>query len=139
MKCPVQPVTQSSLDRAFYFHILGKMETKAAIAALSALAQESRLAVYRRLIEAGPEGLPAGRIAAELGLANATLSFHLKALAQAGLIEGRQQGRFVIYSPNFTVSEALVAFLTNNCCGGQPELCRPGTPAAAPGKESKSA
>jgi ArsR family transcriptional regulator len=101
------------------------METKAVVTALAALAQESRLSIYRLLVEQGPQGLAAGQIAERLELANATLSFHLKALSHAGLISGRQEGRFVIYSANFEAMDAVVGFLTANCCGGRPELCLP--------------
>ena len=94
-----------------------------AVDALAALAQETRLKVYRLLVEAGPEGLPAGSIAGELGLAPATLSFHLAHLARAGLAQGRQEGRFVIYSADFQNMNALVGYLTENCCGGR--ACAP--------------
>lgn len=94
------------------------METTQAVAALAALAQETRLKAYRLLVEAGPEGLPAGRIAEELALAPATLSFHLAGLTRAGLAQSRQEGRFVIYSASFDNMNALVAFLTENCCQG---------------------
>ena len=90
-----------------------------AIDALSALAQETRLKVYRLLVEAGPEGVSAGRIGEELDLAPATLSFHLAHLARAGLAQSRQDGRFVIYSADFQNMNALVGYLTENCCGGQ--------------------
>ena len=90
-----------------------------AIDALSALAQETRLQVYRLLVEAGPEGLSAGRIGEELALPPATLSFHLAHLARAGLAQSRQDGRFVIYSADFQNMNALVSYLTENCCGRQ--------------------
>lgn len=96
------------------------METKQAIQGLSALAQESRLAIFRLLIEAGPQGKNAGAIGDQLDLPPATLSFHLAGLARAGLVESRQEGRFVIYSTNFENMNGLVAFLTENCCGGAP-------------------
>jgi ArsR family transcriptional regulator, arsenate/arsenite/antimonite-responsive transcriptional repressor len=89
-----------------------------AIDALSALAHETRLKVYRLLVEAGPAGLPAGRIGEELELPPATLSFHLAHLARAGLASARQDGRFVIYSADFQSMNALVGYLTENCCGG---------------------
>jgi ArsR family transcriptional regulator, arsenate/arsenite/antimonite-responsive transcriptional repressor len=106
------------------------METKEAVTALSALAQESRLGIYRLLVQAGPGGMAAGAIADQLGLPPATLSFHLKELSRAGLALSRQDGRYVIYSANFGNALRLVDFLTENCCGG--ESCLPEcTPAAA--------
>ena len=90
-----------------------------AIDALSALAQETRLKVHRLLVEAGGEGLPAGRIGEALHLAPATLSFHLAHLERAGLVQSRQDGRFVIYSADFQNMDALVGYLTENCCGGK--------------------
>jgi ArsR family transcriptional regulator, arsenate/arsenite/antimonite-responsive transcriptional repressor len=95
------------------------MEMNQAVEALSALAQETRLNVFRLLVEAGPEGLPAGRIGQELDLPPATLSFHLAHLARAGLARSRQEGRFVIYSADFQSTNALVGYLTENCCGGR--------------------
>jgi len=92
------------------------MDTKDAIHRLGALAQESRLAIFRLLVEHGPAGLTVGRIAERLELAPATLSFHLKELAASGLIEGRQEGRFIHYSANFEVMSELVSYLTMNCC-----------------------
>lgn len=99
------------------------MKTKAAVTALSALAHAARLDVFRMLVEAGPEGLPAGVIGERLGMAPSSLSFHLKELSHAGLAHSEQQGRFVIYAANFEAMNALVAFLTDNCCGGEP--CAP--------------
>jgi len=94
------------------------METKQAIQALSALAQESRLSVFRLLVGAGPAGLAAGSIGEALDLPPATLSFHLAGLTRAGLAQSRQEGRFVIYSANFESMNALVTYLTDNCCQG---------------------
>jgi DNA-binding transcriptional ArsR family regulator len=88
------------------------------IDALSALAQATRLAVYRLLVEGGPEGLPAGAIGEKLDLPPATLSFHLAHLARAGLLRSRQDGRFIIYSADFQNMNRLVGYLTENCCGG---------------------
>jgi len=99
------------------------VETNQAIEALSALAQETRLKVYRLLVEAGPQGVPAGKIGEQLDLPPATLSFHLAHLARAGLARSRQEGRFVIYSADFRKMDALVGYLTENCCGGRP--CAP--------------
>jgi DNA-binding transcriptional ArsR family regulator len=96
------------------------MENKNAITALAALAQESRLATFRLLVQAGPEGLAASRIAETLGLPASSLSFHLKELTHADLITPRQEGRFVIYAARFDTMNALVGFLTENCCGGTP-------------------
>lgn len=96
------------------------MESKTAVKILSALAQESRLAVFRLLVRVGPEGLPAGQIAERLGVPANTLSFHLKELSHADLVSARPQGRFVIYRANFATMNGLVAYLTENCCGGNP-------------------
>jgi DNA-binding transcriptional ArsR family regulator len=94
------------------------VETKTALAALSGLAQETRLSIFRLLVERGPEGMPAGVIAEDLRLANATLSFHLKELTRAGLVSARQAGRFIYYSANYRTMNELVAYLTENCCRG---------------------
>ena len=99
------------------------MELNAAVVALAALAQETRLAVFRLLVEAGPEGLTVGRIGAATGAAPATLSFHLKELSRAGLVNSLQQSRFVYYSVNFAQMAALMTFLTQNCCRGMPSEC----------------
>jgi ArsR family transcriptional regulator, arsenate/arsenite/antimonite-responsive transcriptional repressor len=94
------------------------METTSAVKALAALAQESRLKIFRLLVQAGPEGLAAGKISELTSIAPSSLSFHLKELANADLLSGRTEGRFVIYSANFASMDALLAFLTENCCGG---------------------
>ena len=96
------------------------MDTKAVLAALAALAQESRLAVFRLLIQAGPAGLAASRIAEQLAIAPSSLSFHLKELSHAGLLASKQDGRFVIYTANVEAMNGLIGFLTENCCGGLP-------------------
>ena len=95
------------------------METKQAVQALSALAQDTRLGIFRLLVQAGPEGMAAGQIGDKLDLAPATLSFHLAGLTRAGLAQSRQEGRFVIYSADFQAMNALVGFLSENCCGGR--------------------
>jgi ArsR family transcriptional regulator len=97
-----------------------KMETKKVISALAALAQESRLAVFRLLVQCGPEGLAASRISEQIGIPPSSLSFHLKELSHADLVTSRQEGRFVIYAANFSAMNSLMAFLTDNCCGGNP-------------------
>ena len=94
------------------------MEKKATLSALTGLSQESRLDIFRLLVERGPEGMPAGEIADRLGMANATLSFHLKELSHAALITGRQAGRFIYYSARFSTVNELVEYLTENCCKG---------------------
>jgi ArsR family transcriptional regulator, arsenate/arsenite/antimonite-responsive transcriptional repressor len=99
------------------------METKTAVTALAALAQETRLSVFRLLVQAGPEGIPAGRIGEELEVAPATLSFHLKELSHAGLLTSRQNGRFIYYAADFERMAGLMTFLTQNCCQGMPQEC----------------
>ena len=99
------------------------METTTAVISLAALAQETRLSVFRLLIEAGPSGVPAGRIGETLDVPAATLSFHLKELSRAGLIASRQDGRFIYYSANYEHMAALMSYLTQNCCQGMPDEC----------------
>ena len=94
------------------------METKDVLTALSALAHETRLAIFRLLVETGPEGLPVGKIGERLGTAPATLSFHLKELTHSGMIGARQEGRFVYYSANYDQMNALLGYLSENCCQG---------------------
>lgn len=96
-----------------------------AVAALAALAQEHRLAVFRLLVQAGPDGLPAGRVADELDLAPNTLTFHFDRLRDAGLVTVRREGRSMIYAAQFETMNALLGFLTENCCQGAPEKCAP--------------
>lgn len=96
------------------------LKTKNVIAALSALAQESRLAVFRLLVQVGPEGLPASQISDKVGITPSSLSFHLKEMVHADLLLSRQEGRFVFYSANFQTMNGLLEFLTENCCGGNP-------------------
>ncbi len=99
------------------------MNTPAALTALAALAQESRLAIFRYLVTLGPEGMAATKIGGELDIPLSSLSFHLKELTHAGLIKPRQESRFIIYAANFDTMNGLVAFLRENCCGGNP--CTP--------------
>lgn len=96
------------------------MDTNLVVRALGALAHDSRLAIFRALVVAGPQGLPAGEIAQQLGLAPSSLSFHLKDLSHADLVKSRQDGRFVIYTANFDAMTSLIGFLTENCCAGAP-------------------
>jgi ArsR family transcriptional regulator, arsenate/arsenite/antimonite-responsive transcriptional repressor len=102
------------------------MEMKDVVDALAALAQETRLKTYRLLVEAGPEGLSAGRIGEELDLPPATLSFHLAHLSRTGLVRSRQEGRFVVYSTDFDNMNRLVGYLTENCC--RDSACAPCSP-----------
>ncbi len=99
------------------------METTEAIEALGALAQETRLLVFRRLVVAGPEGLPAGEIARLLAVPANTLSTHLAILSRAGLVVSRREGRHVIYAAEMCGIDALIDFLLRDCCGGRAELC----------------
>lgn len=101
------------------------MEPNDAVSSLGALAHATRLAVFRRLVAAGPAGLPAGEIATALDVPPPTLSFHLRDLSQAGLVVSVREGRVIRYAADFAAMNALVAFLTENCCGGRPELCAP--------------
>jgi DNA-binding transcriptional ArsR family regulator len=101
------------------------METLTAAELLAALGHESRLSIFRLLVEVGPEGLVASAIGESLGMAPATLSFHLAHLTRVGLISGQRESRFIRYSTNYSAMDELIAFLTNNCCQGQP--CLPKT------------
>ena len=116
------------------------MHTKNAIAALAALAQETRLAIYRLLVERGPQGLAAGTIAEKLDLPPSSLSFHLAQLAHAGLILQRRESRSLIYSVDFAAMNSLMGYLSENCCGGNPTACLPSrAPAPQSLKKRRSA
>ena len=101
------------------------MEIGMAVEALAALAQGSRLSIFRLLVRAGKQGVAAGALGEELGIPPATLSFHLKTLAQAGLIKPRTEGRYVIYSADFAEMDKLIAYLTEHCCAGDAAQCAP--------------
>jgi DNA-binding transcriptional ArsR family regulator len=101
------------------------MELNDATIALAALGQATRLSVFRLLVEAGPEGRMPGEIAEALSLPGATLSFHLKELAAAGLIQGEPRGRYICYRADFDAMNGLIGFLTDNCCGGDRSQCLP--------------
>ena len=110
------------------------MESEVAVTSLAALAQPHRLAVFRRLVVLGPEGAFAGELAEHLAIPANTLSFHLKALQQAGLVRPEPQGRHIRYRADFEAMRSLVGFLTDNCCGGDASLCAPAdAPARAAG------
>ena len=99
------------------------MKPAQVVKALSALAQPTRLAIYRLLVQRGPDGMAAGQVSEKLKVSPATLSFHFKTLSHAGLIESRQDGRFIYYAANFAVMNNMVAYLTENCCGGDMAAC----------------
>jgi ArsR family transcriptional regulator len=101
------------------------MERSAAVTALAALAQDSRLDVFRALVQAGPEGLAAGEVAIALALAPNTLTFHFDRLRSAGLVTVRRAGRSMIYAARFETMNALLGYLTENCCKGAPDACAP--------------
>ena len=115
---------------ALYFHNFGIMEKTQAVSALSALAQDTRLDIFRLLVQAGPDGCPVGHIGDKLGLPAATLSFHLNQLKHANLVTFRREGRSLIYSANYEAMNGLMAYLTENCCGGDPSACQ-ATPSAS--------
>ncbi len=101
------------------------MKKADAVAILAALAQDNRLDVFRLLVEAGPDGMPAGHIATSLKLGPSALTFHLDRLRDAGLIAVRREGRSMIYAARIGAMNALVSYLTDHCCQGRPDLCRP--------------
>ena len=113
------------------------MEKTDAVAALSALAQEHRLAVFRLLVQAGPKGLPAGQVAEALDLAPNTLTFHFDRLRAAGLVTVRRDGRSMIYAAQFETMNTLLGFLTENCCQGAAEKCAPAVCLPAKHKRAK--
>jgi len=100
------------------------MKPDQVVKALAALAQPTRLSIYRLLVVSGPDGLAAGQVAEKLKVAPATLSFHFKTLSHAGLVESRQDGRFIYYAANFAVMNGMVDYLTENCCGGNADACK---------------
>lgn len=113
------------------------MDAHHAVKSLSALAQDTRLRAFRLLIQAGPAGMPAGQLSERMEIAPSALSFHLKELVNAGLAVARHEGRFVIYSAQIDAMNALLAYLTENCCGGNP--CSPvAAVACAPAKAAKT-
>jgi len=100
------------------------MESLQVVKALSALAQPTRLAIFRLLVVCGPAGMAAGQVAEKLQVSAANMSFHFKTLSHAGLIESRQDGRFVYYTANFIVMNGMLDYLTENCCAGNPDACK---------------
>jgi DNA-binding transcriptional ArsR family regulator len=114
-----------------YFDHIRNMKLTLAISGLSALAQESRLAVFRLLVKAGPEGVAAGEIARELMITPSTLSAQLNVLAHAGIVSNRRDGRSIIYSANYHYMTELLVYLMEDCCQGRPEICAPLAKAAS--------
>jgi ArsR family transcriptional regulator len=103
------------------------MEKSDAVTALAALAQNNRLDIFRRLVQAGPDGMPAGKVAEELDVAPNTLTFHFDRLRSAGLVTVRREGRSMIYAARYEAMNTLLAYLTENCCRGSAETCAPAT------------
>lgn len=101
------------------------MKIEAAVEALAALAQESRLSIFRLLVQAGKGGVAAGGLGEKLDIPGPTLSFHLKTLTHAKLVKSRTEGRFVIYSANYGEMDKLIAYLTEHCCAGDASQCAP--------------
>ena len=99
------------------------MNKKSAVTLLSSIAQEARLDIFRTLVQAGDTGLSAGSVAEKLGIPNSTLSFHLKELSHAGLVNSRQESRFIYYSANYQAMNSLLAYLTENCFAGEQTCC----------------
>lgn len=117
-------IVRRRLTSDLYFDIRRIMEKSNAVAALLALGQDNRLDVFRLLVQAGPRGLPAGEIASALNLAPNTLSFHFDRLRQAELVAVRRDGRSMIYTARFDTMQALLGYLTENCCAGE-QSCEP--------------
>ena len=118
------------VDISNYFYIFRIMEIKSVIQALSALAQETRLSVFRLLVAAGPSGMAAGAIADRLQTPAATLSFHLSQLSAAGLIVSRRYGRSIVYRADYAAMQALLGYLTENCCAGVATLTTDDAPSS---------
>lgn len=100
------------------------MKRQTVVHAFASLAHDVRLGIFQRLVEAGPEGLAAGQIADKLKISPSNLTFHIAHLERAGLVHSRRQGRSIVYSADFAAMGALVDYLTDQCCGGHPEVCR---------------
>jgi ArsR family transcriptional regulator, arsenate/arsenite/antimonite-responsive transcriptional repressor len=130
---PILPFRVHPLTGGCHFHRFRNVELSGAVAALAALAQESRLALFRVLVQRGPRGLAAGQIAERMGIPGPTLSFHLGQLVRAGLVTSRREGRSVIYAADYAGMQALMGYLTDNCCREEAGGCAP-----APKRASKA-
>lgn len=108
------------------------MDQRQALDAFSALAQEHRLRIVRHLVTAGPEGVAAGALAAEIGVSASNVSFHLKELERAGLIRSRRESRSILYAAEYPALAGLIRFLMKDCCQGRPEVCEPALLASSP-------
>jgi DNA-binding transcriptional ArsR family regulator len=115
------------------------MKQSQALLSFAALAQDTRLAILRLLVRAGPEGLSAGAVAEEVGVSPSNLSFHLKELERAGLLSARREARSIIYSADYAALRGLIQFLTEDCCAGRREVCGPVPVAKARGKAKRVA
>jgi ArsR family transcriptional regulator, arsenate/arsenite/antimonite-responsive transcriptional repressor len=111
--------------RILYLYRCETMKKSSVITALGALSQETRLDIFRLLVQKGPEGMPAGEIGDRLGQPSPTMSFHLNQLRFAGLVSSRRESRSIIYTANYKTMNELLGYLTENCCGGRTELCSP--------------
>jgi ArsR family transcriptional regulator len=131
--------SRAPLDTRSYFHEYGNMKVNDIVKALGALAQESRLAVFRLLVKRGPEGYTPSELADKLGVPAPTLSFHLKELQHAHLVIFRREGRFLYYSADFDTMNGVVGFLTENCCSLSGEACDTQCKPATTAKSRKSA
>lgn len=118
------PPALSHFSWLCYFYNIKNMKQTTAVNAFAALGHETRLGIYRLLVEAGPDGLPASEIAEKLSIGPSNLTFHVAHLERASLVRSRRDGRWVIYSADFGAMGDLVDFLTQKCCGGHPEVCR---------------
>jgi DNA-binding transcriptional ArsR family regulator len=134
----ISVLIEISLDAAGYFNNHRNMKNSDAVSALAALAQENRLDVFRLLVQAGPEGMPAGAVAADLKLAPNTLTFHFDRLRDAGLVTVRREGRSMIYAARFEVMNGLLGFLTENCCQGAADACAPAVCKPSRAKRTKA-
>ena len=114
---------KETLTQQSYFDICTNMEIESVLTAFGALSQESRLKVFRLLVQRGTPGLAAGTIASQLGITPATMSHHLEQLNQAGLVASRREGRSIIYSANYDTMQRLINFLLENCCQGKNDCC----------------
>jgi ArsR family transcriptional regulator, arsenate/arsenite/antimonite-responsive transcriptional repressor len=123
----------------YYFYVYGNMESmdiQSAVTQLSSIAQAARLEIFRVLVQAGADGVPAGSLGERLNIPPSTLSFHLKELSRAGMISSRQVSRFIYYSANYQAMNTLLAYLTENCCAGVNECC-PDVSSCNPGKDQE--